>query len=256
MKTRYRGISERPGKGVSSWMGSGYIVVPDNCSGESRDQYVETCYRKERVGVLPERGGTPNWNCSITREALKNITFPKTSKNLGSAVIFFSDERGNVMVVGTVSKLDESLNETEFVKRVSSKYEDTELSVIMNPKDKTLFIEAKGGKSPVELSVNLSNLSENCELNIGVSGDISIDLSGDFKLEGSTISNKAGDIEINLDGSKVEVKNNIESLKTILDDIITAINSITVPTGVGPSGVPINAAQFISIQQRLDLLMK
>jgi len=43
-----------------------------------------------------------------------------------------------------------------------------------------------------------------------------------------------------------------EGLKKVLTDLITAITQLTVPTGVGPSGVPINAANFTAIKQRLN----
>jgi hypothetical protein len=39
--------------------------------------------------------------------------------------------------------------------------------------------------------------------------------------------------------------------KAIMSDLIQAITQIVVPTGVGPSGTPINAAQFNAIKGRL-----
>ena len=47
-----------------------------------------------------------------------------------------------------------------------------------------------------------------------------------------------------------------ESLKSIISDLIDAINAITVPTAMGPSGLPINAPQFEAIKTRLDQLLK
>lgn len=52
------------------------------------------------------------------------------------------------------------------------------------------------------------------------------------------------------------IKSQNESLKQILSDMIDAINQITVPTGTGPSGIPINAANFTAIKQRLNNLLK
>ncbi len=42
-----------------------------------------------------------------------------------------------------------------------------------------------------------------------------------------------------------------EGLKKVMTDLITAITQLTVPTGVGPSGIPINAAAFNAIKTRL-----
>ena len=62
--------------------------------------------------------------------------------------------------------------------------------------------------------------------------------------------------EINIiSAGKVEIKG-LESLKTILDDLITQITMLTVPTGVGPSGVPINSAAFNLIKTRLNNVLK
>lgn len=41
-------------------------------------------------------------------------------------------------------------------------------------------------------------------------------------------------------------------LKKTLEALIDAITKLTVPTGVGPSGVPINAADFMKIKQGLN----
>lgn len=46
-----------------------------------------------------------------------------------------------------------------------------------------------------------------------------------------------------------------ESLHGILNDLITAITLITVPTPAGPSGVPVNAASFNTIATRLNNLL-
>ncbi len=41
-------------------------------------------------------------------------------------------------------------------------------------------------------------------------------------------------------------------LKKTLEELIDAITKLTVPTGVGPSGVPINTADFMKIKQGLN----
>lgn len=40
--------------------------------------------------------------------------------------------------------------------------------------------------------------------------------------------------------------------KAMMEAFLDAVNAITVPTGVGPSGVPINLAQFEAIKNNLD----
>lgn len=46
-----------------------------------------------------------------------------------------------------------------------------------------------------------------------------------------------------------------ETLKTKLEELIDAILAITVPTALGPSGTPINAAQFSTIKSQLDQIL-
>jgi hypothetical protein len=58
------------------------------------------------------------------------------------------------------------------------------------------------------------------------------------------------------EADKVEVKSSTESLNDVLKDLITAIEQMTVTTGVGPSGVPINLTQFTAIKNRLTKLFK
>lgn len=54
----------------------------------------------------------------------------------------------------------------------------------------------------------------------------------------------------------VLIKNGTETLKKVLNDLIAEIQKITVPTNVGPSGVPINIAQFTLIKTRVGNLLK
>jgi hypothetical protein len=61
-------------------------------------------------------------------------------------------------------------------------------------------------------------------------------------------------IEMTSDGIKISKAG--ESLKSLLSDLIDAIEAITVPTGTGPSGVPINSAQFTAIKNRLTNFLK
>ena len=46
-----------------------------------------------------------------------------------------------------------------------------------------------------------------------------------------------------------------DTLKGLLEQLIGAINSITVPTPHGPSGTPLNSAQFNSIKSQLGKIL-
>lgn len=53
-------------------------------------------------------------------------------------------------------------------------------------------------------------------------------------------------------GTGVHIEVNGVSLKDVLDGLIDQIKLITVPTAVGPSGVPVNAAAFDAVKGQLD----
>lgn len=62
------------------------------------------------------------------------------------------------------------------------------------------------------------------------------------------------DITLNING-KWGVKNATEDLKSIMNDLLAAIQALTVTTPAGPSGPPINIADFIAIDVRINLLL-
>ena len=69
----------------------------------------------------------------------------------------------------------------------------------------------------------------------------------------------AGSLTLRVEQATVRVTTNgvtlsrgNSGLKKTLDDLITAIRELTVTTGVGPSGPPVNMADFVKIQQDLN----
>jgi hypothetical protein len=56
-------------------------------------------------------------------------------------------------------------------------------------------------------------------------------------------------------GGKLCLKNNGYSIKQAFDELLTAIKMLTVTTGTGPSGIPINIADFEKVQQNIDKLL-
>lgn len=70
----------------------------------------------------------------------------------------------------------------------------------------------------------------------------------------SKLSVKVGTTELDITEDGFVVKRGSETLKAIISDLIDAILAETHPTGVGPSGTPINAAQYTAIKNRLPNL--
>jgi len=62
--------------------------------------------------------------------------------------------------------------------------------------------------------------------------------------------------EINLEGAKFTIKNDQENLKTLVSDLVNEIMKLTVTTGTGPSGTPINIQEFVDLSLRIPKLFK
>lgn len=65
-----------------------------------------------------------------------------------------------------------------------------------------------------------------------------------------------GQTELQIDADGVRIKRGQEDLFTILRDLLTQLQAITVPTPAGPSGVPVNAPAFNVLSTRLKTLLK
>jgi hypothetical protein len=69
------------------------------------------------------------------------------------------------------------------------------------------------------------------------------------------IKTTTNDFEVAMAKGKISIKNNNYSLKEAFDDIIDALGRLTVTTGVGPSGIPINKAEFDAVKTQLNNLL-
>ena len=71
---------------------------------------------------------------------------------------------------------------------------------------------------------------------------------------GILLENALGTINIQATG-KISIENKIGSLGALLDELMQALAQLTVPTGTGPSGPPINAAALTAVQTKLKALL-
>ena len=67
---------------------------------------------------------------------------------------------------------------------------------------------------------------------------------------------KIGDLEVEVNVNGIAISKGFSDLKTTMDDLIAAIKAITVPTSQGPSGTPINFAQFDQVKAKLNQLLR
>lgn len=87
----------------------------------------------------------------------------------------------------------------------------------------------------------------------GAAGGVSVDTQGAVSVKSAkeiTIEGSGG-AKAKLAEGKIALGSSAAELCALLDETLSAIQALTVPTTMGPSAVPINSAQFSSIQQKL-----
>lgn len=62
--------------------------------------------------------------------------------------------------------------------------------------------------------------------------------------------------KVRFQSSTFAFDNNKTGLKSILADLVSALKALTVTTGTGPSGTPINISQFIKVEQQINNLFE
>lgn len=237
-------------------IGYGYVILPE---GVTRSKYIKTCYRRERVSILLDQGGSPVWDCYITQNAIQQIKFPSSSENLGSLVCFVSQEfNTKPIIIGVISKTGETqlLDENSFKARRSignSSVDiegngDGELFVNVESTDEaTIKLNVVGENSKIELNcdgtttinsqneVNINSLSKVVQNFIDNEGNKDVTLtinSSGLKYEdqkGNVFEIKKEDGKINLfQGSEPLVKGS--ELKTQLDQNNTYLTTLTTAT--------------------------
>jgi hypothetical protein len=103
---------------------------------------------------------------------------------------------------------------------------------------------------------DVKNLHLKNGINIAISSNDDNPEIAVYHPQGSYIFiNKDGEIQIKAGTVALEKSILGETLKAKLEALIDAINAITVPTGVGPSGTPINAATFTTLKSQLTQIL-
>lgn len=161
--------------GVSSFgdfpqrVGVGRIIVPESTD---RDLYVKTCYRCGRVDVFDENSGQYIKQCAISQESLQRVKFPRASGEIGSPVVWVSQEGvgGYPIVIGVLPESSiVNLQDDESL-MVHKEWDGGYLDISGSAKEGFLTISVSGVPSG---SVFLNVLGdENSLLKVRTSGSI------------------------------------------------------------------------------------
>ena len=201
----------------------GYIIIPADVD---RTAFIEQCYRWERVSILIERGGGVIHECYISREALRDITFPDTTEQLGSCVLFISDVmNAHPIIFAVLSKEDESQLLHEGYFKIEKYYHGNSVTIAGDAKKGVLNLTVDGGEL-TELNIMVSNKNKNATINIRCRGNIVFEVDGTLKINGgSEAMAKGTELKKQLDATNdylKEMKAAVEAALDVLDPLVPA----------------------------------
>lgn len=270
--------------------GVGFVVVP---SEVDRVQYINDCYRTNTLTINGGKGYGYFSGVHADINVMQNIKFPTDEENRGTPVVWVKDAVSQLpVIVAVLRKQGEyySLNENQF--RLKRGTETRNVEIFIDGSTSALDITILGDKEePANIDVKLS--SENADSVLTVSCDNEINIIGE-KAVNVTTNKKAtlkvtekGEDKMSLSYElgvglkyKDEFENEVtakegqvdviskkinhnsgkepmvlgDTLAKILDDMLKAIQAITVISPVGVTSVPVNIADFAAIQAKLDTI--
>ena len=271
--------------------GVGFVVVP---KGINADEYIRDCYRTNTVTINGGRGYGYFSGVHVDEAVMQNITFPTDEINRGTAVIWVKDAISQMpIIVGSLRKHDDfyKLEENQFRMKRSSGEKNVEIFADAN--DSLIDISIIGDEaSPAEFKIKLSSPNSNSVLNISSDNEITLEseklvkiisndeaniqvrTEGELKCEAKYKVGKGFDYKdefgntVSCTDEKVEVvskqvvhnsgKESMvlgDTLEKLLDKTLNAIIKLTVPTALGPSGTPINKAEFQDVLSELKTIL-
>lgn len=156
----------------SNPIGVGYVIIPTRVD---RDAYVATCFRRERVTILGEAGCGMIKDCYISREALREISFPKDDKELGTAITYIVNSYNpKPIIIGILSKESESqlLEEGEF--RLEKTFNNSKVSITGRAQTGDILIDVENNDGKGSLIINVTGKEDGSALKINCKGDATI----------------------------------------------------------------------------------
>lgn len=182
------GVSIQQGASFPPYVGVARVIVPYK---KDRNKYIKECYRTRQVSLLMP-SGTLAIKCNVTEEAIQNIKFPETYKELGSSIIFVTERvRQTPYVVAVLDNLSNRVNLDENSFHTSKSVGKNRIDVF--------------GKGEGELYINI-NAEKDALLKINITGE---DSEAEINCDGR-ITITAAD-EVNLNSTKTIQQNYINN---------------------------------------------
>lgn len=270
--------------------GVGFIVVPDD---NTRKQYIEDCFRTSTVTINGGYGYGYISSVKIFPDVLQKIKFPITQNDRGTPVFWVRENFSNrPIVVGIISEEGYTNLLKENQQRIVQQIGDNIVEIFLDANSSLLNINVVGASEiPSIINIKNSSGSDKSVLNIETDGQASISankiVATSRKEFNIFLKNSKNEELISITGNEekteykdhfnnkivsdkdnvniqVDKKFNInggkepmvlgDTLATLLDDMLKAIQAITVISPVGVTSVPVNIGDFAAIQAKLDTI--
>lgn len=271
--------------------GVGFVVVPAEVD---RLQYIEDCYRTNTLTINGGKGYGYFSGVHADTSVMQNITFPTDETNRGTPVIWVKDAISQLpVIVGVLRKQNEyyALSERQYrLRRGTDDKRNVELFIdgnttslditLVGDKDEPSSVDIKLSSANADSVFNLSsdneiNITGNKAVNVVTNQKATLKITekGEIKTSfvyelgigftykdefGNEIIAKEGEVDIisekiNHNAGKEPMVLG-DTLAKLLDDMLKAIQAITVISPSGGTSVPVNAADFAAIQEKLDTI--
>lgn len=180
----------------------------------------------------------------------------------------FSSTGTDLVFQATISAVDETEFTCEVKRDGVVDYFDVRLRGLVNPDLQGIAFIPKIGSVVLVCRIGNSNELFVCQFTeidkiLLTTGDISLTCDQDkvellkgenlsVLIDTDSMTVKADQVTLKASTGGLTLTKGSSGLKKTLDDLLSAIQKLTVTTGVGPSGPPINIADFIKVQQELS----
>lgn len=151
--------------------GIAYIAIPSDLD---RQSYINDCYKNFHVSIRTEDGGFIN-RVPITPDALNFIDFPSTPNELGTCVLYVTDEQNQIIfITDRFANRNDIGDGRENSFKFRRKYKDRFVEISGSSDEGSINIIANGGEVKGRVNIIITDASKEALLNVDVAGDVQV----------------------------------------------------------------------------------
>lgn len=167
------GIQEAPGYQYNA--GIAYVAIPSDLD---RERYIADCYSNCQVSLWVNDGSFLN-RVPVSPEVLSFLEFPLEKNQLGSPVIYVTDElHKQLYIVARLLRRNQLGDIKEHQFKFKRQLDNAIVEISGNVKNGTINLLIDSADETGSLNVNLFSRNDNAKLNVQVQGNIEIVSAG------------------------------------------------------------------------------